>query len=157
MADQECYLKEYVNCSGSGSGSFVGVVRLRTASIRRGDSLHAQLSEESDDKYWCHKNCVSTYTSQTHIQKHISKTSAFEPPPAKRSRRSEDDVFLFQEHCFICGKTCEEQDPKHPQRRRPYSYCRTADHGKSQNTLSTFFQLLDCSQNYRIFNVMAII
>ena len=52
MADQECYLKESVNCSGSGKGSFVGVARLRTASITRSDSLHVQLSEDSDAKYW---------------------------------------------------------------------------------------------------------
>ena len=28
MADQECYLKEYVICSGGGRGSLVGVERL---------------------------------------------------------------------------------------------------------------------------------
>ncbi len=133
MAGQECYLKDCVNCNGSGRGSLVGVVRLRTASISRGDRLHAQPSEDSDAKYWCHKNCVLTYTSKAHIQKHIPKTPEFEQPPAKRNRRSEN-VFIFQEHCFICGTTCEEQDPKHPERWRPYSYCRTADRGKSQKT-----------------------
>lgn len=134
MADQDCYLKEYVNCSGSGKGSFTSAARLRTASISRGDSLHAQLSEDSDTRYWCHKNCVSTYTSKTLIQRQISKCSASKPPPKKRSRRSEDNVFIFQKHCFICGKTCEERDPKHPERWRPYSYCRTADRGKLQRT-----------------------
>ena len=52
MGDQECYLKEYVSCSGGGRGSLVGVERLRTASISRarGDSLLAHISGDSDDK-----------------------------------------------------------------------------------------------------------
>ena len=71
MADQKCCLKEYVSCSGSGRGSLVGVERLWTASIGRGDSLFAHISGDSDDKVWCYKNCVSTYTSKKYIQRHI--------------------------------------------------------------------------------------
>lgn len=144
MADQECYLKEYVNCSGSGKGGFVGVNRLRTASNRRGDSLHSQLSEDVDATYWCHKNCVSSYTSKSHIKYHASQTQDC-GPPSKRSRRSEEELFIFKEHCFLCGKTCEKQDPKHPQRWRPVSYCRTADRGKSQKTFKEVI-LETCNQ-----------
>ena len=55
-------------------------------------------------------------------------------PPAKRIRRSEQETFIFKKHCFLCGKVCEEVDPRHPNRWRPVSYCRTADRGSAQKT-----------------------
>ena len=132
MASQDCFLKDYVNCSGSGGGGFVGAQRLCTASRSRLDNLHELLSDGTDTKYWCHKSCVSTYTSKSHIKHHISKTD--DAPPTKRSRRSEQEAFSFQEHCFLCGKTCEEKDPRNPKRWRPFSFCRTADRGKGQKS-----------------------
>ena len=35
---------------------------------------------------------------------------------------------------MLCGKTCEELDPRHPDRWRPFSRCHTADRGSSQKT-----------------------
>ena len=134
MDSQDCYLKDYINCSGHGAGGFVGVKQLWIASTSRGDSLHEELSEEPDAKYWCHKNCVSSYTSKSHIKVEVSKKGDNDAPPAKQSRRSEQDTFIFKEHCFLCGKPCEELDPCHPDWWWPVSYCRTADHGKSQKT-----------------------
>ena len=129
MDSQDCYLKEFINCSCSGGGGLVGVKRLRTASISRGDDLHEQLSHEQDTKYWCHKNCVSSYTSKSHIKSSVSKQNGTNgpTPPAKRIRRYEQETFIFKENCFLCGKVCEEVDPRHPNRWRPVNYCRTAD------------------------------
>ena len=134
MDNQDCYLKDYINCSGSGGGGYTKAKRLRVASISRGDNLHEQLSSEPDANYWCHKSCVSSYTSKSHIKSHVSKKGNNDAPPAQRSRRSELDTFIFKEHCFLCGKTCEELDIRHPDRWRPVSYCRTADRGKSQKS-----------------------
>ena len=69
-----------------------------------------------------------------HIKSHVSNQSKNDGPPSKRSRRSEQDTFIFKEHCMLCGKTCEELDPRHPDRWRPFSRCRTADRGSSQKT-----------------------
>ena len=115
MSDQECFLREYVKCNGSGSGGFVGVKRLRTASLSGADNLHVQLSDDPESKYWCHKNCVSTYTSKAHIQRHVSKIApeTHDPIPVKRSRRSNEDVFVFKLHCLICGQKCDKPDSKH--------------------------------------------
>ena len=134
MDSHNCYLKDHINCSGDGGGGFVGVKRLQTASISRGDELHEKLSHEPDAKYWCHKNCISSYTSKSHIKCHVSKKSDNDAPPAKRSRRSEQNPFIFKEHCILCGETCKQLDPRHPYRWRPVSKCCTADRGGSQKT-----------------------
>ena len=136
MDSQDCYLKEFINCICSGGGGLVGVKRFRTASIKRGDDLHEQLTNEQDAKYWCHINCVSSYTSKSHIKSSVSKQNGTDgpTPPAKQIRRSEQETFIFKEHCFLCGKVCEEVDPRHPNRWRPVSYCRTADRGSAQKT-----------------------
>lgn len=83
MDSQSCYLKDYMNCSSSGCGGFIGVKRLRTPSLIRGDNLYELLSHVPDAKYWCHKNCISSYTTKSHIKCHVSKKSDTDVPPMK--------------------------------------------------------------------------
>ena len=129
---------EFISCSCSGGGGLVGVKRLRTASISRlrCDDLHEHLSNEQDANSWCHKKCVSPYTSKSHLKSSVSKQSDTDGPTsqAKRIRRSEQESFVFKEHCFLCGKVCEEVDQRHPNRWRPVSYCRTAECGSVYST-----------------------
>ena len=85
MDADNCYLEDYVNCRGSGGGSLVGVERLRTASLKKGDNLHENLSDNPNEKYWCHKNCISSYGSKQHITsylraKHKNRKHVEDPP-----------------------------------------------------------------------------
>ena len=134
MSDEDCFLKNCINCSGSGSGGLVSANRLRVASLSRQDNLHETLSDEANLNYWCHKSCVSTYTSKWHISKHTkNKCEETELPPPKRPRRSEDYSFVFKENCFLCGVSCQELDIRHPDRWRSFSYVRTADRGTQKS------------------------
>ena len=109
----------------------------------RHDGLHLdlerQLQSDIDINIKCHKNCVSSYTSNSHIQRHLKRTHVQSNPcestvPTKRSRRSDTPSFDFKEHCFFCGDVCElKGHGKNPSRRRRAVLCRTADRG-NQNT-----------------------
>ena len=144
MNKEECFLKEFMNCScsggGSGGGDYsnVGVERLRLASIRRNDGLHENLPSDPNVKFKCHKNCIATYTSKHHIKRFVSHSEvAIEQnvePIAKRSRRSTERGFSFKENCIFCGEACLPLDPRHPDRWRRVIMCRTADQGNSQST-----------------------
>ena len=71
-----------------------------------------------DFKVQYHRDCVSTYTSKSHLkrlQKSNTLTDALQPQ--KRVRRSTQCVFDFKKHCLFCGESCEP-DNKHPNRRR---------------------------------------
>ena len=144
MDPNTCFLKDYVNCRDSGGGSLVGVERLRAASLKRGDNLHEKLSDNPDEKYWCHKNCISSYGSKHHIKSFLRvKQKDFEnigEPPQKRNRRSDQETFIFKEHCIICGKVCLDLDPRHPERWRPVSQCRTADRGNRETFKDTILK-----------------
>ena len=100
MADPTCYLKKYVNCPNKGNFQLVGVERLRSSSERRDDDLINHWSSENDSKYWCHKNCISTYSSKYHMKYAIADQNQDNYPPEKRSRRSDQDRFCFKEHVF---------------------------------------------------------
>jgi len=121
-----------MNCIDGGSASnyvAVSVERLLKASQQRGDGLHEQLTQEHDTVY-CHKNCVSTYTSKTHIKRYLSKTSNSESEPSRKRNRRSEATFSFREHCLICGERCiSEHDGKNPGRWRRVVQCRTAGGG----------------------------
>ena len=90
--------------------------------MKRGDNLHKKLSDDPDEKYWCHKNCMLSFLRA----KKKDLESAGEPPQ-KRHHRSYQEKFIFKEHYIICGKVCLDLDPRHPERWRPVSQCHTAD------------------------------
>ena len=109
----------------------------------RHDGLHLdlerQLQSDTHINIKCHKNCVSSYTSKSHIQRHLKCTHVQSNPcestfPTKRFRRSDTPSFDFKEHCFFCGDVCElKRHGKNTSRRRRAVLCRTADRG-NQNT-----------------------
>ena len=74
-------------------------------------------------------------------------------PLAKRSRRFEDDAFIFKEHYFFCRQACEEQDPKHPEQWRKYSYCVTADCGDNKTFKDVILDTCDKRNDQRGDNV----
>ncbi|KAG0714917.1 hypothetical protein GWK47_013182 [Chionoecetes opilio] len=81
------------------------------------------------------QSCVSTYTSEHHIQRYLFRQQATstEEVPLKKSRRS-GDTFIFREHCLFCGERCLPADPRNPSRWRTVIQCRTVDSFK-QNIL----------------------
>lgn len=119
------------NCGHEGDVYTVGPDRVKAiiaASKIRGDELHENITE--DAKVCCHRSCVSTYTSKTHIErlkKRKSKQGTSREPERKRTRQSEENVFCFKKDCLFCGGFCEERDPKNPSRWRRYSIVRTVD------------------------------
>ena len=108
------------------------VETIRKCSIIRGDGLSDKLV--GIDSIRCHKSCVSTYTSNYHISRVLSKSNienitTDEAPSAKRLRRSDIQNFSFKEHCFICGEKCISVNSKHPDRWREVYQCRTVEDG----------------------------
>ncbi|KAL5007014.1 hypothetical protein ScPMuIL_015820 [Solemya velum] len=66
-----------------------GVGRIQTiieASKHRGDNLHIELqnllTEDSDASIPCHRSCVSTYTSNYHIKRHLKRKGDAHPSVA---------------------------------------------------------------------------
>lgn len=116
--------------------TLAGPERIQTiiqASKQRGDNLYVQLQkllvEDNTLTIPCHRNCVSTYTSSSHIARYIknlenrAKRSSSEPPAVKRVCRSELTDFNFKEHCLFCGQICSlEKDPRQPGRWRKHFY-----------------------------------
>ena len=79
---------------------------------------------------YCHRNCVSTYTSKNHIDRHLNqkrKSTVPEEKTSKRTRSSSDKSFLFKQDCLFCGKECLERDKKNPGRWRIYYIVRTVN------------------------------
>jgi hypothetical protein len=109
-----------------------GAVRIRKiieSSKLRCDNLHIELSnqleENCDLTINCHRSCVSTYTSSSHITRHRKRLgleperSPNESSPPKRTRRSETPHYSFQDHCIFCGEICMmDKDPRNPSRWR---------------------------------------
>ena len=70
---------------------------------------------------YCHRTCVSSYTSKEHIKRALKRKEIVEetvnPEPAKRTRSSLfDSLFDFKKHCIFCGTKCFEKGPKNPTR-----------------------------------------
>lgn len=104
------------------------VENIRKSSIRRGDGLASRL--EGLTSIRCHKNCVSSYTSDEHIQRSLGSRKGAskneEGAPQKKIRRSGSTEFAFKKHCIFCGTTCLPMDPRHPKRWRKVVQCQTA-------------------------------
>ena len=123
--------------------SVAGTGRIQTiiaSSKRRLDDLHGDLESRllTDEHFevLCHRDCVSTYTSKSHIKRHLSKLRASiseeESCAGKRLCRSASPLFNFSQHCLFCGEECLDVDPKHPDRWRRVVLCRTADRGEGR-------------------------
>ena len=126
MAESSCLF----NCSNPSAKLITcGVGRIetvKTCSIRRGDSIHSKL--EGLQSFRCHKSCVSTYTSELHIKRYLSKrthkvTDDSGTAALKIPKRTDTPTFIFKEHCLLCGEPCLSLDPRNPIRWREVSQC----------------------------------
>ena len=84
-------------------------------------------------KHFVHKNCLSIYTSDNHIQRHLKRTKKDSgKAPVKRTKISWQP-FHRNRQCLFCGEECSvEFDKKNPQRWRESFECRTSDRGKGK-------------------------
>ena len=70
-----------------------------------------------------HRDCISTYTSKTHINRYLKKRRQDGKngvPDSKKSRRSSETAFDFSTNSLFCGKRRQEKDSKHPDCWRKY-------------------------------------
>ena len=103
--------------------------KIISSSKKRRDDLHVRRKLElGKENIKCHRACVSTYTSKTHVSRHLKRKSddldSVVPDvlPAKRVSREIDKDFMFEKDCLICGKKCE-RDKKNPSREKKFSIC----------------------------------
>ena len=141
----ECFFKP---CGGDDANqplTSAGPKRVRTiirCSKARKDRLHVDLERrlQSDEntEIKCHKNCVSSYTLHSHVQRllkraHVKSDPCADNTPTKRSRRSDTSSFDFKTCCLFCGNLCEiKRYGKNPNRWRRAVLCRTADRGNQK-------------------------
>ncbi|KAG0712797.1 hypothetical protein GWK47_017681 [Chionoecetes opilio] len=132
--DDQCFFDCGNNFSRLINCGSVRIETVRKCSVRRGDGLANKLVP-GVETIRCHKSCVSTYTSEHHIQRYLFRQQATstEEVPLKKSRRS-GDTLIFREHCLFCGERCLPADPRNPSRWRTVIQCRTVDFFK-QNIL----------------------
>ena len=78
-------------------------------------------------------NCLSTYTSYNHIQRHLKRTKKDSgQTPVKRTKISRQP-FYSNRQCLFCGEQCSKEiEKKNLQRWREYFECRTSDRDKGK-------------------------
>ena len=109
---KECLFKDYLaTCKGDSDANYSEISQQRMisageASRIRGDMLHQTLTESTLTKHFAHKNCLSTYTSNNHIQRHLKRTKNDSgKKPVKRTKISWQP-FQWNRQCLFCGKEC---------------------------------------------------
>ena len=71
---KECLFKDYLaTCKGDSDANYSEIFQQQVISVEeasriRGDMLHQTLTESTLAKNFAHKNYLSTYTSNNHIQ-----------------------------------------------------------------------------------------
>ena len=89
--------------------------------------------EHSDSAVHYHKNCISTYTSKSHLKRlHVTKVHCVSPKQ-KRQCRSDLRHFDFKTQCLFCGNIICKPDTKHPHRNIRVVLCKTADSPNHKN------------------------
>ena len=76
---KECLFKDCLaTCKGDSDANYSEIsqhqmISFGEASRIWGDMLHQTLTESTLAKNFAHKNCLSTYTSNNHIQRHLKR------------------------------------------------------------------------------------
>ena len=130
-----CFFKDVLQCKDdSGVLTTAGKARIETiircSKLYQDDidtTLEEKLADDPSPSVHCHRNCVSTYTSQHHISRHLKRKGETEVTPhasSKRRRSSGDTIFSFLQHCLFCGSFCDVKKPeRHPGRwRKAYKF-----------------------------------
>ncbi|EDO50031.1 predicted protein [Nematostella vectensis] len=137
----KCFFDWKFHCDGKGVLGKAGPARIESIikfSKDYNDDIHVTLAEQLKRNslltIQCHRDCVSTYTSKQHLDRHKKRqgggtsTSEAASQPVQKRRRSDVPAFSFKEHCLFCGELCEiKRNKKHPDRWKKAALCRTAD------------------------------
>ena len=95
-----CFLESYTHCrlkDVKENIQSVSYKRLFDASTKRRDNVHEELTRDPQDSYKCHKTCVSSYTSKSHIEKFLKKKNVDSPKEIKKVKcRSQENTFFIQ-------------------------------------------------------------
>lgn len=130
--EEECFF----NCGKPGKTDKTSAKRIESiisASKLRNDDIYESLEQRFTANpnlvLHCHRTCVSTYTSKTHINRALKRTLPKEDFSLQNKRvlRSESDYFNFRRNCFFCGDECIDRDPKNPCRYNPYFLVRSVE------------------------------
>ena len=136
---KECLFKDdLARCKGDSDANYSEISQQRMISVGeasriRGDMLHQTLTESTLAKHFAHKNCLFTYTSNNHIQRHLKRTKKDSgKTPVKRTKISRQP-FHWNRQCLFYGEECSiEVDKKNLQHWRQSFKCRTSDMGKGK-------------------------
>ena len=109
-----------VDCVAQGNRTII------ECSKRRKDGINIEreklLDSNENATLRCYKNCVSTYTSNAHIEHYLKKHKVsteltYNAPEPKKVRRTVFLHFRFLEHWIFCGEMCiTDNDSKNPRR-----------------------------------------
>ena len=139
---KECLFKDHLaTCKGDSDANYSEISQQRMISVGeasriRGYTLYQTLTESILGKHFAHKNCLSTYTSNNHIQRHLKRIKKDSgKTPEKRTKISRQPL-QWNRQCLFCGKECLiEVDRKNPQPWRESFECRTSDRDKGKLSL----------------------
>ena len=152
--EEECYFQP---CHSSKPLINARSDRIRTiirASKARQDGKAADLKPRSEAEEQlvirCHKNCVSSYTSKTNVQRVLKQSGGHidEALASKQRHRSDTPTFNFMEHCLFCGEPCVlNKDSKNPGHWRQAFLCRTAERGEQQTFKQSILDVCNARQD----------
>ena len=116
----ECILPQCSNPAKEGVKpmSDDGICSVKNASFKRGDEFVTMIEDlqVKGTVLASHKNCVSFYTSQHHIECYVKKQKLQKERKVEKSCQSEHHDFNFRSNCLFCNEPWKEADPKNPSR-----------------------------------------
>ena len=144
----ECILPQYSNPAKEDVKPMSDdcIRSVTNASFKRGDDFATTIEDlkTKGTVLASHKTCVSSHTSQHHIESYVNKRKLHEEQRAeKKSRRSKYHQFNFRSNCLFCNEPCKEADPKNPSRWRPYDVVRSCS--SKQNAIQGLYSKNLCS------------
>ena len=102
------------------------------AGKRNEDNFHVTIGQlkENHISLASHRNCVSTYSSSTLIDRSLKKRrqqeqEGQEQTSSKKLCRPAQKQFDFKRNCLFCGEECKEKDNRHPDCWRKFYVIRT--------------------------------
>lgn len=155
-----CIFTDYLStCKGDNDRDLIQISEQRLLSVKdactsRGDA-NLNVILESSELFTAHRNCLSTYTSKSHIDRHLKRKETNDNPTQPKRRKISRKPFFWKEECFFCGEKCEVKvDKRNPSRWRESYECRTADRGKGQDTFKDAIlkvTIFDIFNHYSLF------
>ena len=99
----------------SKDGTLISISKVRLKNIvgkskKRKDTVYLTINAMSAEEkvaLKCHRACVSTYTSKTHVKRATKKEKDEKQSAQKRKCRSDWNAFVWKEHCLFCGEACQ--------------------------------------------------